>query len=93
MGYPIEATNNIPSNLGSSSNQSEIYLVDMAEFLLGQSYLEITLHDGATYTDSDGNKRNVFDRDETLVRLMAAVDCALKHDEAAAVLTLTPWGN
>ena len=36
---------------------------------------------------------NVFDRDETLVRLMAAIDCALKHPEAAACLTLTPWGN
>ena len=93
MGYPLESTNNVPSNLGHSSNQSEIYCVDMAEFLLGQAYLEVTLHDGATYTDSDGNKRNVFDRDETLVRLMAAVDCALRHAAAAACLTLVPWGN
>ena len=92
FGWPLAATQNVPTNLGGSSNQSEIYLVDMDAFLIGQSLIEIHLGTGM-YKDSSGTLCSAFDRDETLVRLVAGIDCSLRYAEAAAVLTAVPWGN
>ncbi|MFQ5915841.1 MAG: phage major capsid protein, partial [Nitrospinota bacterium] len=36
-GWPIGETNTIPTNLGSGTNESEIYLVDMMQAVLGES--------------------------------------------------------
>jgi len=92
LGWPIAATTNIPVNLGGSSNQSEIYLVDMDSFLIGTAYIDVSLSSG-TYHDNSGNLLSAFDRDESIIRLIVGIDCALQHSEAAAVLTAVPWGN
>jgi len=93
FGWPIEATTSIPVNLGTDSNMSERYLPHAGEFYIGQSFSEINLLSSATYTDANGNRQSCFDRDETLVRLVAGIDSTLAHKEAAAVLTACPWGN
>jgi HK97 family phage major capsid protein len=93
LGYPIEVTTNISATLGGSSNQSELYLCDMGEALIGQSYLDVTVHGGGTYHDGSGNHISAFDRDESLVRVVGGVDFALRHSGAAAVLTAVAWGN
>ena len=63
FGWPLAATQNVPTNLGGSSNQSEIYLVDMDAFLIGQSLIEIHLGTGM-YKNSSGTLCSAFDRDE-----------------------------
>ena len=93
LGYTLEATTAIPANLGGSTNQSEIYLVDMGEAIIGQAYLDVTVHNGGTYHDGSGNHIAAFDRDESIVRRVGGVDFALRHTASAAILTAVPWGN
>ena len=92
LGWPITSTQNIPTNLGGSTNLSEIYLVDMDQFLIGQGAIEIILGNG-TYTDVNNVKQSGFANDETVIRLIAEVDCSLRHSAGAAVLTAVPYGN
>jgi HK97 family phage major capsid protein len=93
LGYPIEVTTSIPANLGGSSNQSEVYLCDMAEAIIGMSYLDVNVRNTGTYHDAGGNLISAFDRDESIVRVIGGVDFALRHSASAAVLTAVPWGN
>ena len=93
--YPYFWTQNIPSNLGSSANQSEIYLVDMDEFIIADvPGLMIDASQEASYS-SDGSTltNSAFDRDETVIRIIAEHDCNIKHTAAACVLTAVPYGN
>ena len=91
LGWPIEQTTSIPANLGGSSNQSELYLCDMDEVLVGQGFAEVGVHPSGTYTDSNGDLQSAFDHDELILRLTTCVDIGLKHDAACAVLTDVPW--
>jgi len=93
LGYPIESTTNISSTMGSSNNQSEIYLIDMDSFIVGTAYIDLDLQGSATYHDDSGNHLSAWDRDESVIKLVVGVDCALKHSAAAAVLTQVPYGN
>lgn len=91
LGWPIDQTTSIPANLGGSSNQSELYLCDMDEVIIGQGFVEVGVHPNGTYTDDNGNLQSAFDHDELILRLTACVDIGLKHDAACAVLTEVPW--
>ncbi len=85
-GYPVGITNNIPNNL--SSNQSEIYLVDMADVVIGEAtqfILEVS--NEAAYSDSNGTLQSAFARDETIVKAVARHDFVMRHDFSVAVLT------
>jgi HK97 family phage major capsid protein len=93
--YPYYWTQNIPSNLGGSSNQSEVYLVDMDEFIIADvPGLMIDASQEASYS-SDGSTltNSAFDRDETVIRIIAEHDCNIKHTAAIGVLTAVPYGN
>jgi len=94
-GHPFFWTQNIPSNLGASANQSEVYLVDMDEFIIADvPGLMIDASQEASYS-SDGSTltNSAFDRDETVIRIIAEHDCNIKHTAAACVLTAVPYGN
>jgi HK97 family phage major capsid protein len=93
LGRPIEVSTAITTTLGGSSNESELYLVDMNSVLIGQSYLDVTIHRAATFHDANGNLQSVFDQDASGVRLLGGVDIGLRHQQAAAVLTNINWGN
>ncbi len=94
-GIPFSWTQNIPSNLGGSANQSEIYLIDMDEFIIGDvPGLMIDASQEASYS-SDGSTltNSAFDRDETVIRIIAEHDCNIKHTASACILTGVPYGN
>ena len=94
-GYPYYWTQSIPVNLGSGANQSEIYFVDMDEFIIGD--VPGLMIDASPYVSysSDGSTltNSAFDRDETVIRIIAEHDCNIKHTGGAAILTAVPWGN
>jgi HK97 family phage major capsid protein len=94
-GFPFFWTQNIPSNLGGSANQSEVYLVDMDEFLIADvPGLMIDASDVASYS-SDGTSltNSAYAKNETVIRIIAEHDCNIKHTASAGVLTAVPWGN
>jgi len=87
-GHPWWSTNNIPSNLGGGSNETEILLADMEDQLIA-NVDEITLAvvDGAAYLDSTGTLLSGFSRNETVIRMVLHVDFATLHSESISVMT------
>ena len=91
-GYPVFLTTNIPTNLGGGGNETEVYMVDMNEAIIGEaSTLEIAVDSSASYIDN-GTLVSAFSRDETLMRAITRHDFAVRHPEAIAVLQSVTWG-
>ena len=92
-GYPIGKTTQVPNNLGAGSNASEIYFVDFNDCFIGEDEsLMIDYSKEASYKDTDGNMISAFQRDQTLVRVIAKHDFGPRHVESVAVLTGVAWG-
>ena len=90
-GFPYGVTTGVPTNVGSSSNKSELYLVDMAQVIIGEAMQlivdasqEAAYHDGTTV-------QAAFSLDQTVVRAIAEHDLGVRHDKAIAVLTELTW--
>lgn len=91
-GWPAFVSTNIPTNLGSGGNESELYLVDMVDAIIAEaSGLEIAVDSSASYVDS-GSLVSAFSRDETLIRAISKHDFAVRHEESVAVKTGVTWG-
>lgn len=92
-GYPVGKTTQIPINLGVGTNESELYFVDFGDVFIGEEEtLEIDYSKEATYKDSEGNVVSAFQRDQTLIRVIAKNDFGPRHVESIAVLTGVTWG-
>ena len=90
---PVHITNNIPTNLGAGSDETELYLVDASEVLLGEvETIQIAVSSDASYVDETSTLRSAFTRDQTLMRAILRHDLAVKHDVAVAVKTGITWG-
>ena len=89
--YPYATTTSVPDNLGSGTNESEIYFGDFDQFLIGDTY-QVTLAASteAAYDDG-GTMRSAFSNDETVIRLIEEHDTQLRYDTAFAVLTGVTW--
>ena len=53
----------------------------------------IDLSKEATYKDAEGNMVSAFQRDQTLIRVIAKHDFGPRHVESVAVLTGVTWGK
>jgi HK97 family phage major capsid protein len=92
-GYPIGKTTQVPNNLGAGSNASELYFVDFNDCFIGEDEtLLIDYSKEATYKDDQGNVVSAFQRDQTLVRVIAKHDFGPRHVESIAILTGVTWG-
>jgi len=92
-GYPYALTTQIPTNLGANANESEIYFVNFADCYIGEEQqLVISFSQEASYKDGEGNWVSAFQRDQTLVRVIAKHDFGPRHVESVAVGTGITWG-
>ena len=92
-GLPFAYTTAIPQNLGTGSNESEIYFADFAQLVIGDGMQMIfKISSEATYKDASGNLVSAFDRDETVVRALAGMDFIARHPKAIAIKTGVTWG-
>lgn len=90
---PVIVSEQIPSNLGVGTNESEIYLVDFAHVLMGVTRaLTLKASTEASYKNSGGTLVSAFDLDETVIRATASHDFDMKYDKAGVVLTAVKWG-
>jgi HK97 family phage major capsid protein len=85
-GKPFAATTNISTTQGTGS-QTEIFLADFAEVLIGDAGLVVDVGKAATYVDGNGAVVAAFTKDEVVVRVILPTDLAMRHDAALAVLT------
>jgi len=85
LTFPFRTTTQIPNNLGGSGDESELYLADFADMIIGENTeLIIDVSTEAAYHDGS-NVVAAFSRDETVIRFGA------RHDESIAVLTEVDW--
>lgn len=88
-GKPIFTTTNIPNNLGTGANETELYLVGMDSVLIGEAGLGgglmIDVSPDASYID--GSLVSSFSRDETVIRAITRHDLGVRHRESIQVLT------
>jgi HK97 family phage major capsid protein len=90
--YPMKWTQNIPQNLGVGANESEVYLVDFDEFMIGEvPGIIVDASSVASYTPDGSTMVSAFDNDQTVIRVIEQHDCAMRHDAAVAVLTGVKW--
>ena len=67
--FPVLLSNNIPTNLGGGSNETEVYLVDASEVVFGEvQQIDVAVSTDASYLDSGSTLRSAFSRDQTLMR-------------------------
>ena len=91
-GAPVLTTTSIPKNLGSGTNESEIYYVDADELILAEDQrIIIEASPVAAYYDGSAVQA-AFSLDQTVVRVIAQHDFAPRHPEAVAVLSAVTWG-
>lgn len=93
-GYRYALTTQIPINLGAGTNESEIYFVNFADIYIGEDQqLVIAYSNEASYKDGAGNTVSAFQRDQTLVRVIAKHDIGPRHVESIVVAKQVTWGE
>jgi HK97 family phage major capsid protein len=90
-GFPYFLSQQIPTNLGSG-NGSEIYLVDMADVVIGDTLnVQVDASDVAAYYGTDGKVVSTFQRDQSLFRVITEHDFNMRHLQSLAVATTSDW--
>jgi HK97 family phage major capsid protein len=90
--YPYRTTTQIPTNLGSGADESEIYLVDTAQaMILDSMQLQLSVSLEGSYTDGSGASVSAFSNDQTIIRAIAEHDFQMRHDEAIALVAGVKW--
>ena len=92
-GFPVLVSTQIPINLGSGTDESEITLTDFAHVLFGDTQ-EMTLDVSreATY-DVSGTLHSAFSKNQTVIRLVGSHDVDVRYDAAVTTLTAVKWGS
>lgn len=89
---PVFITEQIPTNLGGGTDESELYLVDMHYAMIGESMnLELEVFPNGTW-DSSGTVKSGISNDMTVIRAIAKHDFGLRQSKAAVVVTEFSWG-
>src|SRR5262249_52378787 len=92
-GKPWKQTTQIPITLGGGGDESEVYLVEFADAVIGESYqVTIDASSEASYIDPvTGDLVSAYSQDQTIVRAIHEIDFGMRHDESVAVLTEVKW--
>lgn len=91
-GWPIKHTTNIPVNLGTGTNESEIYFADWNDVIIGETDVyTIDFSREATYNDSDGNLVSAFSRNQSVLRVVTGNDVGFRHLEGLQLGTKVTW--
>lgn len=91
-GFPYRVTTQVPSNLGSGANESEVYFGAFAHAVIGEALgLTVDASQEAAYHDGTAVVA-AFSQDQTVIRVLAEHDFALRHDKAFSMLEQVTWG-
>lgn len=91
-GWPILQSTTVPVNLGTGSNETEIYFADWNDVVIGeQENMKIDFSKEATYKDAGGNLVSAFARNQSLIRVVAEHDIGFRHPEGLVLGTGVTW--
>lgn len=93
-GYPFYVSTTVPNTLteGANSDTSELYLVDAAEIVIGDSQRLMIDASGEAAYEEGGTVKAAFTRDETVIRAISEHDIVVRREEAIAVAKELRWG-
>lgn len=92
-GFPFKTTTQLARNMGTGGDESEMYLVDMSDAVIGES-LEMTIDASGEASYFDGQQlQSSYSRDQTIIRAISEHDFVMRHDKSIAILTEIKWGN
>ncbi|TMV83231.1 phage major capsid protein [Thioclava sp. BHET1] len=92
LGFPVRTTSQVPDNLGTNGDETEVTFADFSEVMIGDSMqISIDVSPDATFVDQSGNVVSAFQKDLTLVRAISEHDLAPEHDAAIAGLNGVGW--
>jgi HK97 family phage major capsid protein len=85
-GAKFASTQNIPNNVGTGGNKSELYLAAMEHLIFAEepAGVRVDVSDGAAYHDGSGVVAG-FSKDETAVRLVQRCDIVDRQNGAGIV--------
>jgi len=89
-GFPYAVTSQIPDNLGSGTNESEIYFVSFPTMVLGENEnLEMAVFPGGAWYDGSSVISGIS-QNQTVIRLLAHHDlgCQQRGQEIAVINTV-----
>lgn len=93
LGVPYVETAQVPDNLGTGGNETEIYLGDWFDALIGESTeLTIDASAEAAYKDSGGTLVSAFSQDQTVLRAIARHDFNIRRDKSFVIGLKATWG-
>lgn len=91
-GYPYATTTQIPTNLGGGTNESEVYIADFSDVVIGEEdAMQVDVFDQVTYYDGS-NWQSSAQNNEVVLRVVENHDIGVRHPESVAVLTAVKWG-
>jgi hypothetical protein len=92
-GQPAWKTNNVPNNLGSGNDESELILTAMNEaWIADEQGLRVRASTEASFTDENNNVISAFDQGLMVIILERDLDFAMAHDKSVAVIEQVKWG-
>jgi HK97 family phage major capsid protein len=82
LGYPFVVSNQIATG-ADAHGLSDIFLGDFSEFIMGEEIaFEMTASQEAAYDAGSGTLVSAFANDQTVIKLLAKHDFAVRHPEA-----------
>jgi len=91
-GWAIKHTTTIPVNLGTGTNETEIYFADWNDVIIGEtdSYT-IDFSREATYNDASGNLVSAYSKNQSVLRVVTGNDIGFRHLEGLQLGTKVTW--
>lgn len=91
-GYPFYHSTTIPVNLGTGTNESEIYFADWNDVVIGEmDNMTMDFSREATYLDAGGVMVSAYARNQSLIRVVANHDVGFRHATGLALGTAVTW--
>lgn len=91
LGARIHTTTQVPNNLATAGDETEVYFGEFSEAMIGDSMeMSIGVSTEAGYYDGS-NYVSAFQNDLTLMRAISEHDFALEHDVAFAGFNAKGW--
>jgi HK97 family phage major capsid protein len=92
LSWPFKITNQLPRNLGTAGDETEIYLADFDSLIIGeQTQLEISVFEGGTYHDGTQLVSGIS-TDQTVMRAIAKHDFGCRYrGKEVAVINACDW--
>jgi len=90
-GWPFGFTTQIPTNLGTGTDESKLYVCDFADLVIAESMsIEIVTSSEAAYYDGSA-VRAAFSEDSTVIRAIEKHDFNTRHAESIVCMSAVTW--